>query len=146
MTVLEFRTNWKASKRICKKTDSEYCRFIFSKASKFGWKKKLNRTKLSRFCQGKNIIGKYPNNLLIEKESAYDSPKSIIEDGICISLASATSKSSSSEDIEKQFPILSSLLDEEDDWIPPSKRKNSTTLYETEDKLKNTSNLELFVQ
>ncbi|KAM3188545.1 hypothetical protein ACTXT7_000099 [Hymenolepis weldensis] len=128
MTVLEFRTN------------------IFSKASKFGWKKKLNRTKLQEFLPRKDITDKCCDNLLIEKVSVNDSPRSITELGIYTAHSFATSKSNSLDDIEKQFPILSSLLDEEDDWIPPSKRKNSTTLYETEDKLKNTSNRELFVQ
>lgn len=94
----------------------------------------------------KDITCKYPDNWFIEKVSVYDSPKSITEHGICTTHSYATNKSSTLDDIEKQFPILSSLLDEEDNWIPPSKRKNSTTLYETEDKLKNTSNLELFVQ
>nr|CDS30642.1 hypothetical protein HmN_000300600 [Hymenolepis microstoma] len=129
MTVLEFLERLQRSKKMSKKRDPDYCRFIFSKASKSGLKKTKIRYVTESFSEKCKIIDYADKLSSIKFGQAKLSPQIYID-----AHSSTTNNPNSLDEIEKQFPILSALLDEEDDWIPPSKRKKTTSTHEEEEK------------
>ncbi|VDO02011.1 unnamed protein product [Rodentolepis nana] len=100
---------------------------VFSKASKYGQKK----TRIQHVP--KPLPEKCNTNAYAEKLSSLRFGQTKSSPQIYFEVpSSAPSAPNSLDGIESQFPILSALLDEEDNWVPPSKRKKTEPTHEEE--------------